>query len=147
MSNSIIRPYRQPCTKAKWEMKGNQRLSLHQTVDAKKGKISSRDLLIALRKYGNWPCRSDNIGGYEDFDQAHFLAATKQLLRTFQSVRPPAPPSVCYTFFTMFPSLYNHEIWRSYYQWQKWCPCKRSRSAVKRSRSQKSTPNLAVYVL
>ena len=40
-------------------------------------------------------------------------------------------PSVLHTFFTMFPSLYHHEIFRSYYQWQKWCPCKRSRLEVK----------------
>ena len=33
--------------------------------------------------------------------------------------------------FTMFPSLYHYEIFRSYYQWQKWCPCKRSRSKFK----------------
>ena len=33
--------------------------------------------------------------------------------------------------FTMFPSSYHHEIFRSYYQCQKWCPCKRSRSKVK----------------
>ena len=32
---------------------------------------------------------------------------------------------------TMFPSLYHHVIFRSYYQWQKWRPCKRSRSEVK----------------
>ena len=32
---------------------------------------------------------------------------------------------------TMFPSSYHHEIFRSYYQWQKWCPCKKSRSKVK----------------
>ena len=32
---------------------------------------------------------------------------------------------------TMFPSSYHHEILRSYYQWQKWRPCKRSRSKVK----------------
>ena len=42
-----------------------------------------------------------------------------------------ARPSVCYTFFTMFLSLYHHEIFRSYYHWQKWCPRKRSRSEVK----------------
>ena len=30
----------------------------------------------------------------------------------------------------MFLSSYHHEIFRSYYQWQKWCPCKRSRSEV-----------------
>ena len=28
-------------------------------------------------------------------------------------------------------SSYHHEIFRSYYQWQKWRPCKRSRSKVK----------------
>ena len=53
------------------------------------------------------------------------LAATKQLYEWFS-------PSVClpvrHTFLTMFPSSYHHEIFRNYYQWQKWCPCKRSRS-------------------
>ena len=39
--------------------------------------------------------------------------------------------SVCHTFFTMFSSSYHHEIFRSDYQWQKWHPCKRSRSEVK----------------
>ena len=31
---------------------------------------------------------------------------------------------------TMFPSPYHHDIFRSYYQWQKWCPCKRSKVKV-----------------
>ena len=48
-----------------------------------------------------------------------------------QSVRLSVCPSVSHTFFTMFPSLYHHEIFMIYYQWQKWCPCKRSRSEVK----------------
>ena len=39
--------------------------------------------------------------------------------------------SVRHTFLTMFPSSYYHEIFKSYYQWQKWCPCKKSRSEVK----------------
>ena len=65
-----------------------------------------------------------------------FLAATKQLYKWyFPSVRlsvcPSVRPSVCHTFFTMFPSSYHHEIFRSYYHGQKWCPCKRSRSEVK----------------
>ena len=52
------------------------------------------------------------------------------------SVRPSVCLSVClsvvrHTFLTMFPSSYRHEITRSYYQWQKWRPCKRSRSKVK----------------
>ena len=32
---------------------------------------------------------------------------------------------------TLFPSSYHHEIFRSYYQWQMWPPCNRSRSEVK----------------
>ena len=61
-----------------------------------------------------------------------FLAATKQLYEWFSpSVRLSVRLSVCHTFLTMFPSSYHHEIFRSYYQWQKWRPCKRSRSGVK----------------
>ena len=41
------------------------------------------------------------------------------------------PLSVCHTFLTMFPSSYHPEIFRKYYQWQMWCPFKRSRSEVK----------------
>ena len=39
-------------------------------------------------------------------------------------------PSIHYTFFTTFLSSYHHEIFRSYYQWQKWYPCKRSKVKV-----------------
>ena len=52
-------------------------------------------------------------------------------------------PSVRHTFFTLFPSSYHHEIFRSYYQWQKWRPCKRSRSEVK-GQGHRSTLNWAV---
>ena len=66
----------------------------------------------------------------------HFLAATKQLQEWLfpsvrLSVRPSVHLSICDTFFTMFLSSYHHEIFRNDYQWQKWCPCKRSRSEVK----------------
>ena len=47
------------------------------------------------------------------------------------SVRLSICLSVCHTFFTKFLSSYHHEIFRSYYDWQKWRPCNRSRSAVK----------------
>ena len=47
------------------------------------------------------------------------------------SVRLSVCLSVCHTVLTMFPSSYHHEIFRSYYQWRKWRPCKRSRSKVK----------------
>ena len=62
-----------------------------------------------------------------------FLAATKQLYDWFSpSVRLSFSLSVRLShLFTMFPSSYHHEIFRSYYHGQKWCPCKRSRSKVK----------------
>ena len=62
------------------------------------------------------------------FGGSCFLAATKQLYKWYF---PSVCPSVRHTFFTMFPSSYHHEIFRSYYHGQKWCPCKRSRSEVK----------------
>ena len=65
----------------------------------------------------------------------NFLSLLKQLifscdqaaLTSLLSVRL----SVCDTFFTMFLLSYPHGIFRSYFHWQKWCPCKRSRSEVK----------------
>ena len=61
-----------------------------------------------------------------------FLAATKRLYEWyFPSVCTSVRPSVLHTFLTMFPSSYHHEIFRSYYQWQKWRPCQKSRSKVK----------------
>ena len=56
-----------------------------------------------------------------------FISCDQAALRTLLSVRP----SVCHTFFTMFPSSYHHEIFRSDYQWQKWYPCERSTPEVK----------------
>ena len=58
------------------------------------------------------------------------------------SVCPSVRPSVCHTFLTMFPSSYHHEIFRSYYQWQKWRPCKRSRSEVKGQGHRGHNPTL-----
>ena len=49
----------------------------------------------------------------------------------FHYIKCAIQTSVRHTFLTMFPSSYHHEIFRSYYQWQKWRPCKRSRSKVK----------------
>ena len=64
-----------------------------------------------------------------------FFSCDQAALQMVFSVRPSVclsvRPSVCHTFFTMFPSSYHHEIFRSYYHGQKWCPCKRSRSEVK----------------
>ena len=57
------------------------------------------------------------------------------------SVCPSVRPSVCHTFLTMFPSSYHHEIFRSYYKWQKWRPCKRSRSEVKGQGHRGHDPN------
>ena len=44
--------------------------------------------------------------------------------------------------FTMFPSLYHHEIFRSYYHGQ--MSMQKVKVRGQRSRSQRSTPNLAV---
>ena len=61
-----------------------------------------------------------------------FLAATKQLYEWLsQSVCLSVCLSIRHTFFAMFPPLHHPEIFRSYYQSQKWCPCKRSRSKVR----------------
>ena len=66
-------------------------------------------------------------GRRKELEYMHLLAATKQLYKWyFPSVRL----SVCHTFLTMFPSSYHHEIFRSYYQWPKWGPCKRSKVKV-----------------
>ena len=76
-----------------------------------------------------------------------FLAATKQLYEWFSpsvcpSVCLSVCLSVCHTFLTMFPSSYHHEIFGSYYQWQKWRPCKRSRSEVKGQGHRGHNPTL-----
>ena len=60
-----------------------------------------------------------------------FCSCDQAALRMVQSVCLSVRPSVCHIFLAMFPSLYHHEIFRSYYQLQKWRPCKRSRSEVK----------------
>ena len=61
-----------------------------------------------------------------------FFNVILQVSRSHCSMNGLFRPSVClsvrHTFFTMWPSSYHHVMFRSYYQWQRWCPCKRSRS-------------------
>ena len=71
-----------------------------------------------------------NSNAWADFVMI-FFSCDQAALWMVQSVRLSVRPSVCHTFLTMFPSSYHHGIFRSYYQWQKWRPCKRSRSKVK----------------
>ena len=61
----------------------------------------------------------------------HGFSCDQAALRTLLSVCLSVRPSVCHTFFTMFPSSYHLEIFRSYYHWPTWCPYKRSRSEIK----------------
>ena len=70
---------------------------------------------------------------------AHFKLQPVRL-SVYLSVRPSVTP-----FPLLFQSKYHLEIFRSYYQWQKWCLFKRSRSDVKgqMSRSQRSKAYLA----
>ena len=64
-------------------------------------------------------------------DQAALWMVQSVRLSVRLSVHPSVCLYVCHTFLTMFPSSYHHEIFRGYYQWRKWRPCKRSRSKVK----------------
>ena len=93
--------------------------------------------------FGVCPCRSIDevmaimisgvfIIGKLNLVMPSFLFSCDQAaLWMVQSVCLSVCLSVCDTVFTMFLSSYHHEIFRSYYHWQKWCPCKRSRSEVK----------------
>ena len=94
-------------------------------------------------------CISRKYGGFQDFykcivwfvvAQSFFyfvdiFSCDQAALWMVQSVRPSVclsvRLSVRHTFLTMFLSTYHHEIFRSYYQRQKWRPCKRWRSEVK----------------
>ena len=100
--NSLIRSYLQPCTNS-----------------------MSRDESDAVAPiiwlYQTMDARKEEV----------FFPDLLITLRRHVSVCLSVCPSVCHTFLTMFPSSYHHEIFRSYYQWQKWRPCKRSRSEVK----------------
>ena len=64
-------------------------------------------------------------------DQAALWMVQSVRLSVCPSVRLSVRLSVRHTFLTMFLSTYHHEIFRSYYQRQKWRPCKRWRSEVK----------------
>ena len=74
-------------------------------------------------------------------DQAALWMVQSVRLSVRPSVCLSVRPSVCHTFLTMFPSSYHHEIFRSCYQWQKWRPCKRSRSEVKGQGHRGHDPN------
>ena len=69
---------------------------------------------------------------FRSSDQSQmFFSCDQAALWMVQSVCLSVCPSVCHTFLTMFPSSHHPEIFRSYYQWQKWRSCKRSWSKVK----------------
>ena len=71
-----------------------------------------------------------------------FLAATKQLYDWFSpSVRPSVCLSVRHTFFTMFVSSWNFQ---ELLPWSEVMSMQKVKVRGQRSRSQRSTPNLAV---
>ena len=72
-------------------------------------------------------CNGMHIGWWALKQLGMFFSCDQAALWMVQSVCL----SVCDAFFTMFPSSYHHEIFRSYNQWHKWCPCKRLRSEFK----------------
>ena len=71
-------------------------------------------------------CMLSNALANKYWFREHIFSCDQAALWMVQSVRL----SVRHTFLIMFLSSYHHEIFRSYYQWQKWRPCKRSRSEV-----------------
>ena len=83
-------------------------------------KLSSAKMVAILSRRWCVNCPLEDVAVFFSCDQAAIYWFS-----------PSVRPSVCHTFFTMFPSSYYHEIFRSYYHGQKWCPCKRSRSKVK----------------
>ena len=118
----------------------NQLTKLLHTVRAI---FSNRSLYLEPRPYVS-TCKWDRIYHILSFEKItweaiwyvwwchkQFFSCDQAALWMVQSVRLSVRLSVCHTFLTMFPSSYRHEIFRSYYQWQKWRPCKRSRSEVK----------------
>ena len=123
-----------------WEEKFCYRYLSHQSLN-----LAWK--LPSLKLYKNLPGANQLIGQQHILCSKYFLAATKQLYKWyFPSVCPSVRLSVClsvrHTFLTMFPSSYHHEIFRSYYQWQKWRPCKRSRSEVKGQGHRGHNPTL-----
>ena len=99
-----------------------------KTIFANAGISHYKDKLVSLPSYLYNGNANTVKTTFLSWDGPWFLAATKQLYEWFS---PSVRPSVCYTVLTMFPSSYHHKIFRSYNQWQKWRPCKRSRSKVK----------------
>ena len=89
-----------------------------------------------------------DVGIKEKIIVLTILAATKQLYEwSCPSVRPYVRTSVRRIFFTMFPLSYHHEIFRSYYQWLKWCACKRSRSEVKGQGHRGQNPTIRFRIV
>ena len=133
------------CPKSDYTYEINMTSILHKAANWLKSRqnIQVGDVVLIQGETcpcGCWPLE---LGGHQSGQGGHgaqcenpyqifYLAATKQLYDWFSpSVCLSVRPSVRHTFFTMFPSSYHHEIFRSSYQWQKWLPCKRSRSEVK----------------
>ena len=79
----------------------------------------------ALKWWGNIPTSFYSPGKHT------FFNCDQAALWMVQSIRPSVLLSAHHIFFTRFSSLYHHEIFRSDYHWQRWCPYERSRSKVK----------------
>ena len=88
------------------------------------------------RVFSEWRRSScPSMGLHYNSARLLIFSCDQAALRTLISVRPSVCLSVCpsvsHSFLTMFLSSYHLEIFRSYYHWQSWCSCKRSRSKVK----------------
>ena len=105
-----------------------------------KGELTNLKMKMKMRAYFNWGLASctvkqSNINNHVTDCSGYLVdviifscyqAALRTPLSVGPSVRLSVCPSVCLSvtpFFTLFL--------QSYYHWQKWCPCKGSRSEVK----------------
>ena len=67
----------------------------------------------------------------EDERSSKYTVQLASLQLRTNSLKTSVCLSACHTFFIMFLSSYHCEIFRNYYHWQMWYPCKCSRSKVK----------------
>ena len=135
-----------------WRFVINSRASIHVTIDCSTvlplvfGIVTRQQLqingcVVLGADESPWPCGTPSW-----YTPLSWMILHKQKTFSKMSVCLPVCLSVCLSvclpvclsaclsvarIFIMFPSPYHHEIFSFYYHWQKWCPCKRSRSEVK----------------
>ena len=106
-------------------------VSIHKSNQRCQGRVWEKFIFQGQGKVREFCKKSGKIFGYgkvrEFCDECpqYFFSCDEAALRPLIFRL-----SICHTFLTMFRSSYHPEIFRSYYHWQTWCPCKRSKVKV-----------------